>query len=251
MLATESIGTYELEELEPAWPEYKDFPGEEGPSESLDLTQTAGASNLASLLLRQFVEIRRAFAETVTVDPNGILALPLRQLPFADAKLAFAAALLGERYLDTLKTLDDHLAWQKRFEEQLRGMFIAEPIEDGLTHPAQALIQKALEENEPLASQWIVSFARKQGPSFAAAAVKAVGRLPTPGSEEWRTSLAEEALEHEDSEVRDAAVQALESWGGQRSIDILKKHQETRPWLKDYIDRVIRDLQSRRTGAWT
>jgi hypothetical protein len=182
-------------------------------------TQTAGALDLAPWLQGFFYEIGKAFIETATADPNWISTLPLR-----------------------LNRLTDELPRQARFEEQLHGMFVAEPIEDGVTHAAQSLIEKALEEDETLASEWIRAFVDAQGPSFAAAALKCVGRLLSPGLEQWRMSLAEQALKHEDSEVRDAAVQALESWGGERAVEILTKHHEPRPWLQDYIDRVIRDL---------
>lgn len=186
-------------------------------------TQTAGALDLPPWLQGFFYEIGKAFIETATADPNWISTLPLR-----------------------LNRLTDEFTQQARFEDQLRGMFIAEPIEDGFTHPAQALIERSLEQNEPQASEWIQSFVRAEPPSFAAAALKCVGRLSAPGPEHWRMSLAEQSLKHEDSEVRDEAVQALESWGGKWSIEILKEHHEPRPWLRDYIQRVIRDLSQGR-----
>lgn len=176
-------------------------------------------SDLASLMLMGAYEVGKIFFELAAADPDGVSTLQLR-----------------------LESFTDELRRQARFEEQLQGMFIAEPIEDGVTHPAQNLIEKALEEDEPLVSEWIRAFVDTQRPSFAAAALKCAGRLLSPGSEQWRMSLVEQALKHEDPEVRDAAVQALESWGGERAVEILKKHHEPRPWLRDYIDRVIRDL---------
>jgi hypothetical protein len=189
---------------------------------SPDPIQIAGALDFAPWL-QGFYEIGKVFIETASVDPNWISTPPLR-----------------------LNRITDELTRQARFEDQLRGMFIAEPIEDGFTHPAQALIERALEQNEPQASEWIQSFVRAEPPSFAAAALKCVGRLSAPGSEHWRMSLAEQSLKHEDSGVRDEAVQALESWGGKWSIEILKEHHEPRPWLRDYIQRVIRDLSQGR-----
>ncbi len=41
--------------------------------------------------------------------------------------------------------------------------------------------------------------------------------------------------------MRDAAVQAAESWGGDLA-DILRTHHEPEPWLREYIRDVISDL---------
>ena len=46
----------------------------------------------------------------------------------------------------------------------------------------------------------------------------------------------------ENVEMRDAAVQAIESWGERDLIDVLRTHQEPEPWLREYIQDVIDDL---------
>jgi hypothetical protein len=43
-------------------------------------------------------------------------------------------------------------------------------------------------------------------------------------------------------ELRDAGVQAAESWRDPEAVGILRAHAEPCGWLADYIERVIRDL---------
>ena len=52
------------------------------------------------------------------------------------------------------------------------------------------------------------------------------------------------ALGHSDVVLRDAAVQAVESWGDPNLIDVLRAHREAEAWLADYIVEVTGDLQT-------
>jgi hypothetical protein len=56
--------------------------------------------------------------------------------------------------------------------------------------------------------------------------------------------MASRGLSHTDLEVREAAIRALEMWGGQESIEILKAYidSERIAWLKSYVIQAINDL---------
>ena len=47
----------------------------------------------------------------------------------------------------------------------------------------------------------------------------------------------------DDVEIRDAAVQAAESWGGREVVDVLMSHDEPEPWLRECIPEIIDDLR--------
>ena len=47
----------------------------------------------------------------------------------------------------------------------------------------------------------------------------------------------------DDVEMRDAAVQAAESWGGREVVDVLMSHDEPEPWLRECIPEIIDDLR--------
>lgn len=50
------------------------------------------------------------------------------------------------------------------------------------------------------------------------------------------------ALANNDLEIRDAAVQAAESWTDIEVLEVLQGHSEKVPWLREYVDSVIEDL---------
>ena len=54
--------------------------------------------------------------------------------------------------------------------------------------------------------------------------------------------LVRDGLAKNSVEVRDAAIQAAESWGDSELIEVLKAHSETEPWLRQYLNDVIDDL---------
>lgn len=73
--------------------------------------------------------------------------------------------------------------------------------------------------------------------------LRCLSRLDRPGTELWRLALIRNALEVDEPEIRDAAVQAAESWGNKVVLAVLEAHTEPLPWLDNYIRAVIEDLR--------
>ena len=133
-----------------------------------------------------------------------------------------------------------------RFAFRLWSAFESEPFEDGMYHPAEEIIEKALGSRE---SQRVLKWLRDlsldaRHPSFSSEVLRCLSRQTHPGTAAWRTELVRDALAIDDIEIRDAAVQAAESWGGPEMVDVLTSHTEPVPWLQDYIREVIDDLAS-------
>ena len=61
-------------------------------------------------------------------------------------------------------------------------------------------------------------------PSFASSILRCLGRQTDIGSASWRDALA-----MDDIEIRDAAVHAVESWGGAVIVDNLISHNKPEP----------------------
>lgn len=126
----------------------------------------------------------------------------------------------------------------------LRSSFDVKPIEDGMDHPAEEIISKALQSPvDERVFDWLKSFSLDAAhPDFAASIIRCLGRFNSPGTVFWRVDLIRSALAMGDAQIRDAAVQAAECWGGEGMRDVLKAHKEPLPWLQDYIYDVIEDL---------
>lgn len=129
-----------------------------------------------------------------------------------------------------------------RFRRELLAKFESEPVEDGFSHAGEGVIERALERHRAIAQHWIERFLDRQDASFAAAAIKCLGRIKSPGSLEWRLRILDTALAHTSVEVRDAAAQAAELWDEPQASEVLLKHVHREPWLRDYVAHVIRDL---------
>ena len=127
------------------------------------------------------------------------------------------------------------------------------PVQDGINHPAEYIINKSLSDHHVDLCFWLLSFIRKEKNStYVESIVKLVGRVIENNHDEqntWGYEFMYHALSHEDVGVRDEAVQALEAWGGPTSKNLLNDHVEEVPWLRDYIERVVLHLNLQELGS--
>ena len=141
---------------------------------------------------------------------------------------------------------DPHLVKkQNKLAISLHSAFEAEPFEDGMDHPADRIIENALRStrDERILEQFGALCLDIERPSFASSILRCLGRQTNIGSAAWRAGLVRNALATADIEIRDAAVQAAESWGGTEIVDILISHNEPEPWLRDCIPDIIDALR--------
>lgn len=137
------------------------------------------------------------------------------------------------------------------FRAELLALF-DEPIEDGVAHPAEYVIEDALLANKWRCFAWlsraIEEYARTRS-STVASIVRCIGRLRRDDVGTWGMHVVEDALRHKDVEVREAGIRALEAWGGHVAFHMLcdyaidARHDE--PWLADYVLQVIGDMSTK------
>ena len=134
---------------------------------------------------------------------------------------------------------------RKRLAYRLRSVFEIEPLEDGMDHPADQIIENALRSSENQGIlDWLVAFSLDtERPNFASSVLRCLGRQTHIGTPAWRAELVRNALATNDIEIRDAAVQAAESWGGLGVVHALRSHNEPESWLQEYILEIVDDLQ--------
>ena len=132
----------------------------------------------------------------------------------------------------------------RRLTNRLWAAFDSEILEDGLEHPAEQIIDETVSSfaGQPI-HQWFKAIALDiEQPSFASSVLRCLGRRPSFGPIEWRVDLVQDALRVQDVEIRDAAVQAVESWGDRALVEVIRKHTDREPWLQQYIQDVIDDI---------
>ena len=138
---------------------------------------------------------------------------------------------------------EDENREDERLENRLMMAFEAEPLEDGIDHPAERIVGDALRSTNGqgvLAKLGSISVDVER-PELAASVLRCLGRR-RPGTSAWRVEVVRFALAADDVEMRDAAVQAAESWGDAGILKVLSSHVEEVPWLRAYIRDVVEDL---------
>ena len=121
-----------------------------------------------------------------------------------------------------------------------------EPVEDCVSHPIEEILGETLAKNPSEARSWFHSIflAHVRNPAAAAALLQCAGRLRRNLLMPEGKQMALAGLNSPSIEVREAAVSAIEQWGGEDLAQALRDHRETVPWLGDYVKNVIRDLSS-------
>ena len=131
-----------------------------------------------------------------------------------------------------------------RLGDMLRASLDAEPLEDGMHHPAEQIIEDALFSREGQhALGWLRQLSLDAGnPSFSAEVLRCLGRQRHPGTALWRSELVRDGLAMDSAEIREAAVRAAEWWGDPLMRSVLESHSEVEAWLEEYISDVKCDL---------
>ena len=134
---------------------------------------------------------------------------------------------------------------QYNLKRRLRNSISEEPIEEGVSHPAEQILMDALTNHPREASGWISQIYQthfSEGYAFSSGILRCIGRLNAESVSQFGLPMVRQGLKHPHSEVRDSAVRALEHWGGSGAIEILSTHVDEEAWINDYIARVIKDL---------
>ncbi|MYA17037.1 MAG: hypothetical protein F4Z28_09845 [Gammaproteobacteria bacterium] len=227
--------------------------------DSLDPRDQSGALHDA---LHQPRDLKESLAASDDVVSRRYTPLPGREKESPDSRTFFWESsaisdeavllredmrrLLLEWYL-ALATAEQGLIderEQMRLANKLHAAFETEPLEDGMHHEAEEIIEQVLQSGEdPRILNWLKDFSLDDTqPAFAASVLRCLGRQEYLGTSSWRSELVRDALALDDVEIRDAAVQAAESWDDPHILPVLKSHSESESWLRDYISDVIDDL---------
>lgn len=132
-----------------------------------------------------------------------------------------------------------------RFRSKLIATLLDEAIEDGVTHPAEQVIDEALRANSSQCRDWLsqalVEYYPTR-PSLCASILRCIGRIEYDRVRGWGMHVIDDALQKKDTEVREAAIRGLEAWGGSAAVDMLRRHVDAEAWLNEYVQQVIVDL---------
>lgn len=116
-----------------------------------------------------------------------------------------------------------------------------EPVEDGVCHRVEPALAAHLEQHG--VAGLVEQATRGAVPSRSASLLRLLGRMARIEGNVKRR-LVTEGLASAHVEVRDAAIQAVESWEDPELVGLLRQHRDSIAWLDDYAQRVADDLES-------
>jgi|GEM_PF-6478234 hypothetical protein len=148
-------------------------------------------------------------------------------------------------YVLTFDTVDDATT---HFQNELYTLFEIEPVELGVTHPAETYILKSLQQLGSFVVEEIDKIwedLKTKNQHFARDLILCLSRLDADIVFDWAYKYVREALQSENVSLRDAAVLAIENWECRDCLSDLKEYisSEKVKWLANYAEKVADDLQ--------
>lgn len=114
-----------------------------------------------------------------------------------------------------------------------------ETVEDGYTHSAESILREHLEQYG--ASGLIEHAFGATSPIRASDLFRLLGRIPEVEIE-LRRVVVERGLASPHVAIRDAVLQAAETWEDCSLVALLREHRDSVPWLSQYAEKIVRDL---------
>lgn len=130
-----------------------------------------------------------------------------------------------------------------RIHNSLYEAFDAEPLEDGVSHPAEGILSDLVSGDEQAPFEWLKDICLEyHSADLSSSILRCLGRLTKPGTASWRLDLIRDGLAVENVEIRDAAIQTAELWAEPGIREVLEEHREPVSWLSGYLQDVLDDL---------
>ena len=131
--------------------------------------------------------------------------------------------------------------WAKSLRTSLSSVLFKNPVTPGLEHPEETTVNETLEDHGEDAAAFFASIVLSKEP-WRGDLLRLLARAPDNLTRPWGVALAGAALSDPDIDVREAAVSALEAWGGSEARRMLESHNDPQPWLSEFAHRVAREL---------
>lgn len=171
-----------------------------------------------------------ALSSAVTAHAPMKLVIPRGESP--EAKKVHETLTILERQLQAPTAFSDEAG---RAFPLLLSQVDVEPVEDGMTHPAETYVAEFVRNH---GAEDLPTLLSLTDPCRRASVLRLLGRSDAIDVA-TRIELIESALVSTDLQLRDAAVHAAEQWADPELAEVLRGHHEPTPWLAEYIDAIV------------
>lgn len=134
---------------------------------------------------------------------------------------------------------------ENQFTDKLINLISQEAFEYGIDTKADMLVRKQMLSYEHVTKHWLFRIykAHCHNISILLGLLRIISRLDYKQICLLGDLMAMQALSHDDIEVQEAGIRALESWGTMNSLSMLEAQGYASGWLQKYADEVILDLR--------
>lgn len=135
---------------------------------------------------------------------------------------------------------------EEQFTRELVRLISHEVFEYGIDTKADMLVRKHMIHNEHVTKHWLfrVYKAYRQNIPILLGLLRIISRLDYQQICSLGHLMVIQALSHNDIEVQECGIRALESWGTKECLAILELHSTfTYSWLQKYYNEVIQELR--------
>jgi len=118
-------------------------------------------------------------------------------------------------------------------------------FEFGFKNAADEYVQNALVRYRAHAREWINTLFNKEfnNPETTSSILRVIAHFDFSQMRPQGVTMATAALSHDDIEVKECGVRCFENWESPENIHILESVDFSDPWLEEYVDEVISNLQ--------
>jgi hypothetical protein len=125
---------------------------------------------------------------------------------------------------------------------QLINLIKLSPVEDGMSHLAEPLLEKFLDEYGINIFLEILNQSKNDVDSF----IRLLGRIKGLSTDKSVLAFIAKSIYSRDLTIRDAVLQAIELWNDTSYLPILKSYIESEEWLDKYRGEIIAQLEEKK-----
>lgn len=133
------------------------------------------------------------------------------------------------------------LEFEERFLEALKDS----DFEYGFSSLADGFIQRRLTENEAVTREWLndIFIRHFNDVAISMGILHVIAHVDYDRIYPEGVTIALAALTNRNVEVKECGVRAFENWEIPEHVPVLKNVDFEEPWLKDYVERVITEIE--------
>lgn len=135
---------------------------------------------------------------------------------------------------------------EKEFTSKLKLFITEEAFEYGYENKADVLVKEQMVINRMATKEWLSNiFTQNYGNhEIMIGILRLISRFDINEVSPQGKLMAISAISHKDSEIKECAIRAFESWASLDSIELLRNIEVEQNWLKEYLNSVIQYIES-------